>query len=87
MFRLPAGRAAAPAARPRWHVKDGSGRQITLTEAVQDRIGRQVVTIQTSEAGFAAQPALLETTLDYMNQGMVMVDAAGSSRCAICRQT
>ena len=53
-------------------------RQITLIEEAQNRISEQVATIRTSEARFAAQSALLENTLDNMNQGIVMVDATGA---------
>lgn len=60
------------------------GRQITLIEESQDRIGRQVATIKASEARLAAQSALLETTLDNMNQGLLMVDAAGI--VAVCNR-
>jgi diguanylate cyclase (GGDEF)-like protein len=59
-------------------------RQITLMEEARDRISRQVGTIQASEARFAAQSALLETTLDHMNQGLTVTDARGY--VAVCNR-
>ena len=60
------------------------GRQIRLIEKSQQRIGQQVVAIQASEAKFSAQSTLLETTLDHMNQGLMLVDAAGT--IAVCNR-
>ena len=60
------------------------GRQFRLIERSQQRIGQQVVAIQASEAKFAAQSTLLETTLEHMNQGLMMVDAAGI--VAVCNR-
>jgi diguanylate cyclase (GGDEF)-like protein len=52
--------------------------QITLIEESQLRIAEQVGTIQASEARLGAQSALLETTLEHMNQGLLMIDGAGT---------
>jgi diguanylate cyclase (GGDEF)-like protein len=60
------------------------GRHIALLEESQDRISRHVATIQASEGRLAAQSALLETTLNHMDQGLMMVDAAGT--VAICNR-
>ena len=46
-------------------------RQIAISEASQERINQQVGAIKASEA-------LLATTLEHMNQGLIMVDAAGT---------
>jgi diguanylate cyclase (GGDEF)-like protein len=60
------------------------GHHITLIEESQDRISRHVATIRASEASFAAQSALLETTLNHMDQGLMMIDPAGT--VAICNR-
>jgi diguanylate cyclase (GGDEF)-like protein len=55
-------------------------RQITLIERSQHQIARQVRAIRANEACLAAQSDLLQTTLDHMNQGLLMVDATGHVR-------
>ena len=47
-------------------------------------LSRQITLIQLSEARFAAQSALLETTLEQMNQGVIMADADGI--VAVCNR-
>jgi diguanylate cyclase (GGDEF)-like protein len=59
-------------------------RQITIIEISQRRIQEQVDAARRSEARLAEQSALLETTLDHMNQGLMMVDAAGV--VAVCNR-
>ena len=59
-------------------------RQITIIDRSQSRIRRQVVAAHESEARLAAQSALLETTLEHMNQGLIMVDASGV--VAVCNR-
>ncbi|WP_428483151.1 bifunctional diguanylate cyclase/phosphodiesterase [Rhodopila sp.] len=45
-------------------------RQVAISEASQDQISRQVKALQASET-------LLATTLEHMNQGLIMIDATG----------
>jgi diguanylate cyclase (GGDEF)-like protein len=52
-------------------------RQITIIE-------KSVDTVRSSEARVAAQSAVLETTLEHMNHGLMMVDAAGN--VAVCNR-
>ncbi len=60
------------------------GRQVTLSAQSQRRISQQVIAIQASETKFATQSTLLETTLDHMDQGLMLVDAAGD--VAVCNR-
>jgi diguanylate cyclase (GGDEF)-like protein len=59
-------------------------RQIASVEASQDHIRNQVATVLESEAHLAVQSALLETTLEHMNQGLMMIDASGV--VAVCNR-
>lgn len=59
-------------------------RQITIIETAQRRIRDQVDSARNNEARLAEQSALLETTLEHMNQGLMMVDAAGM--IAVCNR-
>jgi diguanylate cyclase (GGDEF)-like protein len=59
-------------------------RQIAIIEASRARIREQVDAAGESEARLAAQTALLETTLEHMDQGLMMVDAAGM--VAVCNR-
>jgi diguanylate cyclase (GGDEF)-like protein len=59
-------------------------RQIAIIEASQSRIQRQVDAARDSEARLAAQSALLETTLEHMNQGLMVVDKSGI--VAVCNR-
>ena len=59
-------------------------RQITIIETSQRRIREQVDAVRKSEAHLAEQSGLLETTLEHMNQGLMMVDAAG--KVAVCNR-
>jgi diguanylate cyclase (GGDEF)-like protein/PAS domain S-box-containing protein len=59
-------------------------RQITMIEAAHDRVNEQVDATRRSEARLAAQSALLETTLEHMNQGLMMIDASGI--VAVCNR-
>ncbi len=52
-------------------------RQIGLLTDSQRRIGEQIARIQQDESNLAAQSALLNTTLNHMSQGLVVVDADG----------
>ena len=52
-------------------------RQIAVSKSAQDLISRQVVAL-------AAGKALLATTFEHMNQGLVMIDAAGI--VAVCNR-
>ncbi len=60
------------------------GRQFALIERSRDRIDEQVRTIQASESRLAAQSAMLTATLDHMEQGLMMVDAA--DRIVLCNR-
>jgi diguanylate cyclase (GGDEF)-like protein len=59
-------------------------RQIAIIEKSQISIHEQVDAVCRSEARLAAQSALLATTLEHMNQGLMMVDASGI--VAICNR-
>jgi diguanylate cyclase (GGDEF)-like protein len=59
-------------------------RQIAIIEKSQISIHEQVDAVRRSEAHLAEQSALLETTLEHMNQGLMMVDASGI--VAICNR-
>jgi diguanylate cyclase (GGDEF)-like protein len=59
-------------------------RQIAIIEKSQISIREQVDAVRQSEAHLAAQSALLETTLEHMNQGLMMVDASGI--VAVCNR-
>jgi diguanylate cyclase (GGDEF)-like protein len=53
------------------------GRQINVIAKSRQQIVDYVATIKASETRLATQSALLETTLEHMNQGLIMVDANG----------
>ena len=53
-------------------------RQIAISEASQEQISRQVAAIQASEMRLAM-------TLEHMNQGLMMIDAAGMM--VVCNET
>src|SRR4029078_6120631 len=53
-----------------------------MIEAAHDCLHEQVDATRRSEGRLAAQSALLETTLEHMNQGLMMVDASGT--VAVC---
>ena len=53
------------------------GRQIALIESARERIAQQVETITASEARLSERTEQLQSTLESMNQGLLMVDAAG----------
>jgi diguanylate cyclase (GGDEF)-like protein/PAS domain S-box-containing protein len=59
-------------------------RQIAIIEKSQIRIHEQVDTMRTNEVRIAEQSALLETTLEHMNQGLIMADASGI--IAVCNK-
>ena len=59
-------------------------RQITIIDRSQSRIREKVEAARESEARLAAQSGLLETTLEHMDQGLMMVDAAGV--VAVCNR-
>ncbi len=59
-------------------------RQIAIIEKSQLRIHEQVDTMRTNELHLAEQSALLETTLEHMNQGLIMADASGN--VAVCNR-
>ena len=53
------------------------GRHINVIAKSRQQIIKYVDTIKASEARLSAQSSLLETTLEHMNQGLIMVDANG----------
>jgi diguanylate cyclase (GGDEF)-like protein len=54
------------------------GRQIQRIEKAQQRIEQHITAITASEARLAEQSTMLQTTLEHMNQGVMMVDADGT---------
>ena len=59
-------------------------RQITIIECAGQRIDEQVDAVREGQAHLAVQSGLLETTLEHMNHGLMMVDAFGV--VAICNR-
>src|SRR5205809_1120085 len=58
--------------------------QITIIERAGKRIDEQVVAVRESQSHLAVQSGLLETTLEHMNHGLMMVDPLGV--VAICNR-
>jgi diguanylate cyclase (GGDEF)-like protein len=55
----------------------GLSRQFAVIDASRERVKRQSDALRESEARLAEQSATLRTTLDHMNQGLIMVDKEG----------